>query len=154
MARSVDKAFKDISKKLKEIKTKNGELGSLSVEVGLPSDRIHNPSDKMLSELGAIHEFGLHGIPERSFLRGSVFSKKEEIGKQLGSIAKKVSKGDDPLPLMNRFALWGEGIVKEYISNGEENFVPLAHPRKDGSKNPLNDTGALKQGIIGVVVSD
>lgn len=130
------------------------ELGGLAVEVGLPSDRIHTPSGKPLSVVGAIHEFGLHGIPERSFLRGAVMNNKADIKNTHIVLAEKAAKGEDANRLMEQFALWGQGFIQDYMSNGKSNFVPLDKPRKDGSDNPLNDTGALKQGIIGVVVSD
>lgn len=141
-------------KKLEEAVKQYASLGKLAVEVGLPSDRIHEPSGLPLSEVGAVHEFGLNNIPERSFLRGSIRDGEEEIRKNHEIIARKAVKGEDAQTLMEAFSLFGEGLVKDYIHNGNSNFIALAHPRKDGSSNPLNDTGALRQGIIGVVVSD
>jgi len=133
--------------------TKNfAEIGGMSVEVGLPSDRIHEPSGLPLAELGAIHEFGLDDIPERSFLRSVVIIKKAEIQKAMTVQSKKAANGEDANKLMEQFALFGQGLVQENIVDLSQ--PPLKSPRKDGSTNPLNDSGAMKQGVIGVVVSD
>ncbi len=146
--------MKKFEKKLEDAVSQYAKLGGLAVEIGLPSDRIHNPSGLPLSELGAIHEFGLNEIPERSFLRGAVQNGADEIKKNFEILAKKSLNGEEAKALMEQFALFGKGLVQEYIAGGASNFTPLDRPRKDGSSNPLNDTGALKQGIEGVVVSD
>lgn len=150
----MSKDLKKFEKKLDEAVKEYAKLGGLAVEIGLPSDRKHEPSGLMLAELGAIHEFGLGNVPERSFLRGAVQNGTKEIKDNFEITAKKSLKGDSSDALMEDFALFGQGLVQEYISNGKQNFTPLDSPRKDGSANPLNDTGALRQGIIGVVVSD
>jgi len=150
----MSKELKDFEKKLEKAVAQYAKLGGLAVEIGLPSDRIHNPSGLPLSELGAIHEFGLNEMPERSFLRGAVQNGVKEIKKNFEILAKKSLNGEKASVLMEQFALFGKGLVQEYIAGGTSNFTALDKPRKDGSSNPLNDTGALKQGIEGVVVSD
>lgn len=150
----MSKQLKKFEKKLEQAVKEYSKLGGLAVEVGLPSDRIHEPSGLPLSELGAIHEFGLGEIPERSFLRGAVINGTKEIKKNFEILAKNSLDGASATNSMEKFALFGQGLVQEYISEGTKNFTPLDTPRKDGSSNPLNDTGALRQGIIGVVVSD
>ena len=150
----MSKELKAFEQKLKEAVEQYAELGGLSVEVGLPSDRIHEPSGLPLSEVGAIHEFGLGNVPERSFLRGAVQNGVKEIKDNFEILAKKSLGGASANNLMEQFAQFGQGLVQEYIAEGTKNFTPLDRPRKDGSSNPLNDTGALRQGIIGVVVSD
>lgn len=150
----MSKDFKKFERKLEQAVKEYEKLGGLAVEVGLPSDRIHSPSGLPLSEVGAIHEFGLGNIPERSFLRGAVVNGAKEIKSNFEVIAKRSVNGDSAINLMNQFALFGQGLVQDYMSEGSKNFTPLDSPRKDGSSNPLNDTGALRQGIIGVVVND
>lgn len=152
--KKVLQGFKDLQKTLKGMATSNEELGNISVEIGLPDDRIHNPSGKTLAELGTIHEFGLHGMPERSFLRGAVMFYRSDIKDQFIRIGKEAVNGTDPMKLMDQLAIWGEGKVKEYIADGQSHFLPLASPRKDGSSNPLNDTGELRNGVIGITVRD
>lgn len=128
------------------------KLGNSSVEVGLPMDRIHIPSGKPLAEIGAIHEFGLGDIPERSFLRSLTILKRSEIISAMKVQAEKAAGGDDANLIMEQFALFAQGLAQENVI--ELDTPPLASPRPDGSDNPLNDTGAMRQGIIGVVVYD
>jgi len=128
------------------------KIGGMSVNVGLPSDRIHGPSELPLAEVGAMHEFGAGNIPERSFLRSTVTLKQKEITDAMNTLSKKAANGEDPKKLMEQFALFGEGLVKERMRDLTD--PPLKQPRADGSDNPLVDTGALRQGIIGIVVDD
>lgn len=137
-----------------EDKADLSSLGKLSIEVGLPSDRIHNPSGLTMAELGARHEFGAKDTPERSFLRSSLVKKENQFKQNLSIISKKAIKGDDPMSLMSMFALVAQGLVQERVVevNNPPNS-PMTIARK-GSSNPLIDTGEMRQGIIGVVVSD
>jgi len=150
--------FNSDSKKLMqsiEDKADLSSLGKLSVEVGLPSDRIHNPSGLTLADLGARHEFGAKGVPERSFLRSSLVKKKDQFKENLSIISEKALKGEDPVSLMELFALVAQGLVQERIVevNSPPN-APITIARKGGKTNPLINTGEMRQGIIGVVVSD
>lgn len=146
--------LKDASKEINEHFKDYTELDTQSVVVGLPIDRIHEPSGLPLAEVGAAHEFGVGKLPERSFLRGTLRNKREEIQQAMAILAQKAANGEDVNALMEQLALWAQGTVQEYIADGDTNFVPLAAPREDGSSNPLNDTGALRQGVIGVVVAE
>jgi len=148
----IDKKLDGILSKVNKKISEYEKIGGMSVEVGLPSDRIHNPSGLTLAELGAIHEFGTEKIPERSFLRSVTILKKTEIKKTMEGLAKKSIEGDSAETLMEQFAIFGQGLVQENIV--ELNSPPLKSPRKDGSSNPLVDTGAMRQGVIGVVVVD
>ncbi len=149
---NIEKQMKNAISTINSKVTEYRVLGNMSVDVGLPSDRIHGPSGLTLAELGAIHEFGLNEVPERSFLRSVIILKKEEIKNAMTLQAEKAAGGDDPKVLMEQFSLFGQGIVQENIV--ELKNPPLKRKRKDGSDNPLNDTGEMKQGIIGIVVSD
>ncbi len=158
MAKKPKIDLKKFQRKLEEAVGGFRDAGSLSVIIGLPSDRIHNPSGLSLAELGAIHEFGVGNVPERSFLRGGMHANKKEIKKLMHITAKKIAKGGDPEKAMEQLALAGQGLIQTYIGEGSANFAPLAPStvsrRKNKSSNPLNDTGALRQGIIGLVVKD
>jgi len=136
-------------------------LSELSVVVGLPSDRVHEPSGKPLSELGAIHEFGLPGgapngydIPQRSFLRGFINYDESLIKEELSLIALKSYSEVTAKRLMEQFALWAEGRSKLFFVRGNDwpPNAPLTIFLKDGKDTPLINTGALRQGIIGVVL--
>lgn len=146
----LDKAAEKINEHFKDYVELNGQ----SIVVGLPVDRIHGPSGLPLSEVGAVHEFGVGNIPERSFLRGTLRNKRDEIRQAMKVIAQKAANGEDTNALMEQLALFSQGLVQDYMADGDSNFVPLSSPREDGSSNPLNDTGALRQGVIGVVVQD
>ena len=141
------KQFSKVSEKLKGETGKYSELGQLSVRIGLPDDRKHNPSGLMLSELGTIHEFGSGNIPERPFLRGTAINRKKELSEGLNTTAEKVQQGMDPMRAMEGLAIFGAETVKEYISSGID-------PATGEGKTPLIDTGAMRQGIIGIVVAE
>ena len=149
---SADEKMKKSLEKIKDAVIEFQMVGDMSVDVGLPSDRIHEPSGLPLAQLGAMHEFGFENIPERSFLRSALILRRNEIKEAMTIVAKKSADGENPQVLMEQLALFGQGQVQENLV--ELTDPPLKRKRKDGSDNPLNDTGALKQGIIGVVVSD
>lgn len=146
------------SEKFQDTVDRASGTGGVSIQVGLPDDRIHIPSGLPLAQIGTIHEFGLGHMPERSFLRGAVNANKSEIKRQFQVVTQKIIDGADAAMTLEAFALWGQGMVQEYTRNGTANFTPLKQStidrRKKGSSNPLNDTGAMVQGIIGVVVHD
>jgi len=136
-------------------------LSELSVVVGLPSDRVHEPSGKPLSELGALHEFGApatslstSGIPKRSFLRGFINYDESLIKSELRNIASKSVSESTAKQLMEQFALWAEGRAKLFFVQGNEwePNAPMTISLKNGKDTPLIDSGALRQGIIGVVL--
>ena len=146
--------FTEFQKKVEEMIASTAELSGLSVEVGLPDDRIHNPSGLTLAEIGAIHEFGLGNVPERSFLRGAVHSGAEEIKKNFEIVAKRVVNGEDPMQEMDNLAQFGQGLVQEYIAEGKAQPPKIKTKANENKNIPLINTGEMRQSIIGVVVSD
>lgn len=153
---NIAEKMKAALKSLQNATSEYATMGGLSVNVGLPSDRIHEPSGLTLAELGAIHEFGAGNIPERSFLRSLPILKKTEIKKAMTVQAEKSARGESAIVLMEQFALFGQGLVQENIVDLKDPALKPAtiKRRKKGSSNPLVDTGAMRQGVIGIVVSD
>ena len=149
------KEFKRVVESVRNFTSRTAVLGDKAVYVGLPAGRIHQPSGLPLAQLGAIHEFGHGRIPERSFLRGYMRTHTREVRRQLQGAGRAVVNGANAETTLERLALWAQGEVQAFIANGRANFVPLAPAtiaqRRNNSTNPLNDTGALRQGITGVV---
>lgn len=136
------------------------ELGGLSVAVGLPADKIHNEANIPVSELGAIHEFGLpeHGIPERSFLRSTMLLKGREAKNLLAVAVNKVEAGSNPEDELEVIALWLQGTVQERIVDikvppkAESTLKSYATTNDADKTNPLIKKGEMRQAVIGVVV--
>lgn len=123
------------------------------VKVGLP-DSPHDDSKLTVAEIGMIHEYGAPGagIPERPFLARSIREKDSDLVRlnrvNLQKILNNHLTFDQAL---NQLGIMAQGIVQEYIANGEfEPLKPKTIERK-GSSKPLIDTGQMRQSVTYVV---
>lgn len=131
-------------------------LAKKAVAVGLPDDVIHDPSGLAYSELGTIHEFGSSDgrVPERSFLRSMLVDRRKDINRLLNTTAKRVANGRDANAELERLALWSQGAVQEQIVDVDTPANAPATIAKKKSDNPLVDTGAMRQAVLGLVIDD
>lgn len=105
-------------------------------------------TNQPLAVIAAVHEFGLNGMPQRSFLRGAYDDNKQLIDTMMDRIATNSLRKD--LSINNALHQLGQVMerkVKEKIVNGP--FTPNASEtiKRKGSSRPLIDTGHLRQSI-------
>lgn len=120
-----------------------------SVSVGVLSGASH-PSGMDNATLAAIHEFGTEDgrVPERSFLRSTMSSKREEWLAFFAGRARKVVAGQiSALDAMEHTGMRMAGDVKAAIVAGIDPENAPATVAAKGSSTPLIDTGRLKESI-------
>jgi len=97
------------------------------------------------AEIGAIHEFGL-GVPEHSFIRGTVDKNRSEIQSRLRSMGGSIFSAKSPEEVKHEAQLFGEWFVGEMKSAIREGIPPALSPEtieEKGSSTPLIDSGQL-----------
>jgi len=130
-------------------------LGNRVIDIGLPDDITHPDAGVTMAQLGAVHEFGAPEnsppIPQRSFLRAWIQASRSRIIRTLNINAENISVGLSIEDGAGQVALWGQGQVQEYITDlYDPPNAPLTIALK-GDDNPLIDTGAMRQAVIGLV---
>jgi len=123
-----------------------------TVVVGLPKGSNAYPDGTSVIEVGAVHEFGVGRIPERSFLRSTVLEKKREYKRLLASLAKKMVEG---MPAPQALGLLGTKVQSDVQAKFTDNDWPPLSPQAAANRKntdpasitPLVDTGHLRQSI-------
>ena len=136
--RSPKKAIKEIEKLAKSLK------GPDLVKIGLPKGSNDYPDGTSVIMVGLVHEFGSpsRNIPQRSFLRSTVNSKKREYKGIFKRLGKKIIDGKiTKLEALKLVGLKVQTDVRDKIT--DINSPELKS--RDG--NPLVDTGHLRQSI-------
>ena len=145
--KSPDLALKRIESLSKQLSAKaNGVL------IGLPRNSNAYPDGTSVIMVGSVHEFGspLRNIPQRSFLRSTISDNRKEYRQDMRVLTQqifnlKLTKAQ----ALGKMGLKVQGDVQQRIVDIKE--PALKRVRKDGSSNPLNDTGHLKQSITFIV---
>ncbi len=108
-------------------------------------------TDQPLAAIAAIHEFGLGGMPQRSFLRSAFDENKPMINKMGDRVVNSVIKGISTETALNQLGNVVQGMVQKKIVDGP--FVPNspATIKRKKSSRPLIDTGHLRQSIRYVI---
>jgi hypothetical protein len=136
--KSPDKAIKELERIAKSLK------GPDLVKVGLPKESNAYPDGTSVIMVGAVHEFGSPSlnIPQRSFLRSTVISKRLDYKRLFKLLSKKIVKGEiSKLEALRIVGLQVQNDVRAKIIDIKE----PALKSRDG--NPLVDTGHLLQSI-------
>jgi hypothetical protein len=138
----IDRGFRPLLKRIREFK------GGATVSVGV-NDEPHAGSDLSNAELGAIHEFGLGTVPERSFLRGWVDEQQGSIrGKLRGLATGIIFRFFTRESVLDNFGQWAVGEVRQRI---RDHIPPPLEDetvrRKGGEDTPLLDTEQLINAI-------
>lgn|SRR5574342_207575 len=107
-----------------------------------------------VGEIAAIHEFGLGGLPQRSWLRGWCDGQAAMIHRTLAELARRVVAGkmDEERALSLAGAKF-QGSIQARIRAG---VPPPNRPStiaRKGSSTPLVDTGQLRASVTWLVVS-
>lgn len=107
-----------------------------------------------VAKVGTFHEFGTPTIPRRSFLRGTVDERKDEIVQKMADSLEKLTVGtSSPSLELGRIGAWLAGQVKKFISAGIDPALAPSTIEAKGSSKPLIDTGQLRQSITHEVVA-
>lgn len=142
------------------IVTLKEELSDVVIKVGVQAKdktvkrgkggNIRN-TDQPLAAIAAIHEFGLGGMPQRSFLRSAFDENKPMINKMGDRIVNSAIKGISTETALNQLGNVVQGMVQKKIVDGP--FVPNspATIKRKKSSRPLIDTGHLRQSIRYVI---
>lgn len=145
--------LKDLDKgwrQLKDVVLKLSQRGGAYVLVGVQgreAEQVHPKGKLTLSALASIHEFGL-GVPQRSFLRGTVDEYRGAIQQRAALLGRAVALGllttQIALELLGEYVV---GLIKQRIADGI--MPPLAEStiRRKGSSTPLIDGGHLRGAI-------
>lgn len=129
------------------------------VRVGILSSEQHSEGMTVL-EIAIIHEFGAPGagIPQRSFIRGTVELKRDEIDAMIVKLSRRlltegsIKRGETPADMLNILGAWLASEIKKYIADGIDPPLKPATIEAKGSSTPLIDTGRLLNAITWEVV--
>lgn len=142
------------------IRTLNKDLDGVVVKVGVQAKdkavrrgkggSIRN-TDQPLAVIAAVHEFGLGGMPQRSFLRSAYDENLPVIDKMIQRVANGAVFGLGTNAALNQLGNVVQGMVQRKIVDGP--FVPNspATIKRKKSSKPLIDTGHLRQSIRYVI---
>lgn len=132
-------AAKRYIKRMKKLTSKGDR-----VLVGLPKGSNDYPDGTSVIMVGIVHEFGNYklGIPERSFLRSTVFQERQKLRAALKRIAKKMVEKQIPAEKgLQELGVLLVSMVQGTISNG------IQPQLKSREGTPLWDTGHLIRAI-------
>ncbi len=107
-----------------------------------------------LLEVAAVHEFGAPraGIPARSFIRGTIDERTEDIARLERVMLAKVVAGDIELkPALDAIGAKVAGWIQQRIAAGIEPALSPATVAKKKSSTPLVDTGQLRSSVTWLV---
>lgn len=139
-------------------------LGKRAVKVGVLGDEAQNEVEGegiTLVRLAGVHEYGaaiqmpwgVHIIPERSFIRATIADKKnytDVIAKLVASVIDGKRTEEDALEL------FGTKVVSDIQRRMSQGIAPANAPTTiaaKGSSKPLIDTGQLRKSITWLVVN-
>lgn len=142
------------------IRTLNKDLDGVVVKVGVQAkDKAVQrgkggsirSTDQPLAVIAAVHEFGLAGMPQRSFLRSAYDENLPVIDKMIQRVANGAVFGFGTNAALNQLGNVVQGMVQRKIVDGPfKPNAPSTIKRKRSSK-PLIDTGHLRQSIRYVI---
>jgi len=119
-----------------------------TVEIGIIDAGNHSDSALTVAEIGFLHEFGSKTIPERSFLRSTIFDKKQDIVELQVQLIKKINMNQ--MTMKQALGNLGEVMKGEVQQKIVDIDTPPNSPftiEKKGSSNPLIDNEQMKNSI-------
>ncbi len=123
------------------------------ITVGIHAEEGQEKHDELTNlDIGEIHEFGL-GVPQRSFIRAYIDEHEGLIAARLEQAAQRVLDGADDKAEAQRFAIWLESQVKEFIlsSNVKPELSDATKKRRGENAVPLVDSSQMLGSIRGKV---
>lgn len=131
-------------------------LDSPKVSIGIHEQegaQEHEEAGMTVVALGAIHEFGLGNVPERSFIRAWFDENQDRAKEALRRLMVSVVEGKrKPQHALELFAQWALGEMQKRMADGippalqPETLRKKTRAGKTGEK-PLIDTGQLRSSL-------
>lgn len=131
-------------------------LDSPKVSIGIHEQEgaeEHAEAGMTVVALGAIHEFGLGNVPERSFIRAWFDENQDRAKEALRRLMVSVVEGKrQPQQALELFAQWALGEMQKRMAEGippalqPETLRKKTREGKTGEK-PLIDTGQLRSSL-------
>ncbi len=111
----------------------------------------HGDSDKSVAFIATCNEFGL-GVPERSFMRSTLFENERKYKNRLAKVIKRAVEGESgrqwsPDMLMGLLAQSVQDDIKRKITEIQDPPNAQETINRKGSSNPLIDTGQMRDSI-------
>lgn len=132
-------------------------LAVAQIRVGLPTrtgGTIHRDTKMTIAEIGAVHEFGADGIPQRSFIRSAMAVHREDVMRHLSGVLQDCldSRMFVLTQELSRVGAVSTGyVVEQFNISGSPAWAPLSPytimRREHGGDRPLWDTGQLVQSV-------
>lgn len=152
--RVVDRGADELVARIRALRTTKA-----SVRAGILSDapkkaREGATGKLSLLEVAAVHEFGAPraGIPARSFIRGTIDERAEDIARLERVMLAKVVAGDIALkPALDAVGAKVAGWIQQRIAAGIDPPLSPATVAKKKSSTPLVDTGQLRSAVSWLV---
>jgi phage gpG-like protein len=146
------KAIRDVNKTKKNVKkalvakAKEIDPAGKSAFVGVMAGSSNY--GEPIAEYGAKHEFGIAGMPERSFLRVPIHEGKGQIS----AVAKEtLQAGGTAQNALDAMGLTGVNLSSDSFDKNDWKPNSEYTKKKKGSSKVLVDSGALRQSIDYVV---
>lgn len=129
-----------------------GEAGRRVVRRGRnPLGQFSRAGRVTMAAVAMFNEFGTRAIPQRSFIRGALFSRREQVQRQIATayaelVTTRISSADAALRQIGRFLA---AKVRERIETSKSWAAPNAPSTiaRKGFDWPLHDTGRLAKSI-------
>jgi hypothetical protein len=127
--------------------------------VGILADAPKKESDgetgaMSLVEVAVVHEFGAPAahIPQRSFIRGTIDEKHDELRTLQGKLAERVFKGAITMRVaVEQLGLKAKGWMQQRIARNIPPPLAAATIERKGSSVALVNTGQLRSSIASIV---
>ncbi len=101
-----------------------------------------------LLEVAVVHEFGAGPVPQRSFIRATIDTKRSDIEAEMANLARGVVSGKiDGRAALDLLGAKVAGWCQARIAAGIAPALKPATIRRKGSSTPLVDTGQLRSAI-------
>ncbi len=101
--------------------------------------------------LARIHEYGTETIPERSFIRSTLFEQRPAIIELIKILKHDIYTGKTTVEkALGEIGLQVQTLIRGKINDGDSTWEPLKPSTiaRKGSDKPLIDTGQLLKSIV------
>lgn len=136
---------------LKELKATEG----VHITVGVHGDQKPRSGGTPMTLVAAANEFGTTDgrVPERSFIRATVDSRRNDIAEVMQKQMKLLEDGKrSAKDVAEIVGLWTANAIKKYMTDLQEPPNAPSTVARKGSSNPLIDTGQLRSAVTHKVV--
>lgn len=139
-------AVRVIDKGLAEALRQSTALDGTGVKVGIQAGKGEQDGTDMF-DIAVFNEFGTATIPARPFMRDAADKHREDTGRVMEHLAKKVQEGADAGQALETLGQWYQAQQQAHIRSGEFQPNAPATVKRKGSSVPLIDKGQLVSSV-------